>query len=104
MTDDEFQELKQKTSEAAVKECAHNIHERVFKKYAELFSFETSSNKSRLKPTVEAMGTRISSVINDKDTKVAGIYRLVALIDKIESGDFKVNKNEVVISQREKGI
>jgi hypothetical protein len=28
----------------------------------------------------------------------------VALINKIESGDFKVNKNELVISQREKGI
>jgi hypothetical protein len=90
MTDHDFQELKLQRSEAAVKQCAQNIHQRVFKKYAELFAFDTSSSKSRVKPSVEAMGTRISSVINDKDTKAAGIFSLVELINKVESGDFKV--------------
>lgn len=71
MTDQDFQELKQKTSEASVNQCAQNIHERVFKKYAELFSIDTSSNKSRVKPSVEAIGARITSAINDKDTRNA---------------------------------
>jgi len=59
-----------------------------------LFSFDPTKSTSRVSASVEAMGNKISKVLNQDDTKKsAGIYNVSELLKKLESGEIKVKKN-----------
>ena len=58
-----------------------------------MFSFDPTKSTSRVSASVEAMGNKISKVLNQDDIKAAGIYNVSELLKKLESGEFKVKKN-----------